>query len=896
MKKSLLFAALFSFVASASAQTLVTNDNIATEIADGKIIALQCKDTNGGYDTYFNGATTKSSTLQFSNLFLVVAVEDDTNGAFYLQRLTDSSYVGNNSNAVTAETEVSSAAQFTAAIATPTGWSSKPGEIVGGTNTVRFTNGSVYLNTQDQAGTPKYYAGTGGYSIWYVYSFTVDEAVAVAKSGMSNELAGFESMNAIIDNESAPTLEFDVTVTDNDPLQIYSAVQTAYESASASETYIAACSEYINKFNGKLVSIKNYRRANTDGQTPYLARYIQSGSVVTNTLSEVTNDAVWQMSIDSNNYITFYSLTTGGGSIGTIIPEAATNGTYLKYTNPSNSEKPYMNMDISSNNLTVYSADAGSVWVVEATEYDFAEPETTTAESPKYYRIVSDGWMSAHASPQIAVNGETRTTATGEGESASRAGYFHLGAFWRLESGVSENSVKLVNLVDEYALTANGTSAATMTDAGTEFYLHALTDNNYTIANTYAISTAATYSTENNLSCSGTTLVLGTNAETANLDTNNALWYFIEASEDEIALATTNYISTVSASVGSFVDDEDNLTALLGEIEDYAKVADAFGKCTTIAAVNDFKRNGTISSSDVTALNSTILTTAQTAVVGQVVQLRGREESFGYIYDNGTKLAMSTDPTDATTLWTIAAGDNENTLTFQNVSTGRYISTVTKSTQVATSDETPVEFYLAEYSVAYGGFGIDTYGQTDGYLAIHYTTDKGPVGWGYSAANSHWSIRALEDATSEIETSSTNNTLTITLPAAPSSYATDNSLCITISAATSTVVAYDTESSSSDITISASDFNSSTTATVSKTLSAGTYKVTIPTGFIVTSGGSLNRETVSTITVDADGNTTGIAEVEATNADNVIYNLQGRRVVNASNGIYIINGKKVLVK
>ncbi len=43
--------------------------------------------------------------------------------------------------------------------------------------------------------------------------------------------------------------------------------------------------------------------------------------------------------------------------------------------------------------------------------------------------------------------------------------------------------------------------------------------------------------------------------------------------------------------------------------------------------------------------------------------------------------------------------------------------------------------------------------------------------------------------------------------------------------------------------------------------------------------------------------TTGIANVnvEKKNAD-VIYDLQGRRVVNATKGLYIMDGKKVVVK
>ncbi len=59
-------------------------------------------------------------------------------------------------------------------------------------------------------------------------------------------------------------------------------------------------------------------------------------------------------------------------------------------------------------------------------------------------------------------------------------------------------------------------------------------------------------------------------------------------------------------------------------------------------------------------------------------------------------------------------------------------------------------------------------------------------------------------------------------------------------------------------------------------------------------GGERN---VSNIVWNDGDITTGIANVnvEKKNAD-VIYDLQGRRVVNATKGLYIMDGKKVVVK
>ena len=49
------------------------------------------------------------------------------------------------------------------------------------------------------------------------------------------------------------------------------------------------------------------------------------------------------------------------------------------------------------------------------------------------------------------------------------------------------------------------------------------------------------------------------------------------------------------------------------------------------------------------------------------------------------------------------------------------------------------------------------------------------------------------------------------------------------------------------------------------------------------------------LSFDFDGST-GINNVEATNADNIIYSLQGVRMSRLQKGINILNGKKVLVK
>ena len=189
MNKFLLTLAASAVVSfSASAQTLtpppvgtlVTNadfENGQNPFSNGTVITLQCLDTNGGLGWYLNGAHSKSETFGLENLYRVVTEGD----RFKLQSVdNEAEYIGRaseNSNALVTMVSSDNAETFQAAIATPTGWTTKPADIIGGTNTVRFTSsiGGQFLNTNNKNNTPQYFTGTGGYCVWYVYTLTDEE-------------------------------------------------------------------------------------------------------------------------------------------------------------------------------------------------------------------------------------------------------------------------------------------------------------------------------------------------------------------------------------------------------------------------------------------------------------------------------------------------------------------------------------------------------------------------------------------------------------------------------------------------------------------------------------------------------------------------------------------------
>lgn len=188
MKKSLLLAAaaLFGLAPQASAIVQLTNDNVATEIQDGRVLALQCLDTNGGLWKFWNGPRAKSETLNPEQGLLQIEFNGDVQRGgrqtFYLKDYKNpGNYLANGSVAWT--TDKSAAAVWTAYVPEAPGgydpWTTKPIYLDIAKNTIRFDKNGSYLNTQNFNATPAYTSGKGGYSYWFAYAFTEEEAAAL---------------------------------------------------------------------------------------------------------------------------------------------------------------------------------------------------------------------------------------------------------------------------------------------------------------------------------------------------------------------------------------------------------------------------------------------------------------------------------------------------------------------------------------------------------------------------------------------------------------------------------------------------------------------------------------------------------------------------------------------
>lgn len=721
-------------------------------------------------------------------------------------------------------------------------------------------------------------------------------------------------MKGAIGNEECPT----VTVPENaTPLEIGQAI------GNATTLY----QNYINKFNGKLVNIKNNRRAVTNGQTPWLAVYLDgNGNAQTNTLADQNSDyAVWKMVV-SNNMVQLYNLTSGYSiHSSNLVPAAVDGGVRLQ----PNGQNNYMNVNTQGGSLEWYwkADDAGSVWTITSADYDFCQPEVSTAAAPKYYRILSDRWMTNRMAPALGVDAETRANASGAGEQIGNKLYGHVGQYWRLEAGATEGTVKIVNLVDEYEMgTVDNTHTPikTLDGNGSEYYLHRLAGvavggSTFTIDNSYALGQNNNYSGNClDASTGGTAKNFEwspTSDSANNLGNNGSVWYFVLADENEIASVTSKYLNTVKQTASSNEVDLDTFAALCGEdvvweaAEGLAAAIEAVNNATNISELNKARRES------YAALNA-VSSLIDNYIVGQHIQLRSAVSdpswSGHYLIDNGTQLVAAPETAEAYTsanglnsLWTIKKGVEGYILVNENsgLAIGNPVGNGTdNNTSIPVVAEADAQEFQLTYNATHKAFGIHKVGSTvgDTQAGIHMSTGNSGIvtHWAINdIAGSHWIFSALEDAGAQVQTENQEAGsfyLILDGPVTDHAVSAGKSVTITPEAA---VAAEDVnvKSRSADVrTIEASEF--STDRILLSGFEVGTYVVSVP-GAMITKDGKHTRAATSTFSVNVDGTTTGIAEVGAVaDAPKRYFDLQGRRVLNPSRGIYICNGKKVYIR
>ena len=715
-------------------------------------------------------------------------------------------------------------------------------------------------------------------SAWWLMTPEYFDAVSEFDAAFNTHAAGFINMNAVIGGET------------------HNAVAPNATTPATVETLtIDAVRPYAAKFNKKVVRVQNYRRYNTGHAQTWLGIADNNGSTAIDGIEPTTNGAdLWLMLVNDEAKLTLRSLATGHDVA------QATNATVcagsIENTAMFLVGSQYMNLHQTNANISSWgdSNDTGSMWYVTLANDAFETP----AAGEQYYRIVSDRWISESQSPNLAINGENRE-ATGEGEVITRAPYGHVGTYWKLQAGASEGAVKLVNLVDEYAM--GGDSQAVQQAEGNEYFIQTLNGYGHAIKS----ANATEGSIYLNVNANNQTVGLTNNGAEAPADNSNfsdagAIFYFIPASSTEIANATQRYIDAVAGRIDQLiVDDSANIIALIGE-EKAATYLETLENTLTIAKVNDAKRNGTKLTDDIVEAVEEIV---NEHIGYQHIQFSTTKdgEDWGVFYlglNEQNNVHGLTDKNNESALWTIIPAEdgfklfNEQQQLFLGGKTGMngngqnghypLVSNENAATFIIGYNPKFASFYLCE----------SPYVPQGDKAVLHLANNTGSVvNWNTGAGrNSHWYINALEDAQCTEPEVATEG-VTFTLIGELTQMARDNNMVITVSQAEAPAESRRRAAAESH-TVTVDDIQSDNTFTLP--ISDGKWKVSIPGGMLRTDNGlTRGSETV----YDVKG-TTGICDVnvEQPAAAKVIYDLQGRRLSAPVKGLNIVNGAKVLVK
>lgn len=676
---------------------------------------------------------------------------------------------------------------------------------------------------------------------------------------------------------------------------------------------------YRNAFNGLQVVVKNpYRRA----EKPYMAAVPTGNTVKMNTVAAGNPDAVWEIRVVDEG-IQLYNRTTGfyigAGQNAVLAANAqsytlrAINGDYIAFAKGSTNN--LLNIDTYGNDLTSWSdlSDQGSSWEISLANAEnnvFANPEVSTADAPKYYRIVNARWMSAGNAPCMAVNGENQN-GNGNGETNSRGVASFPGIYWRAESAGQDGGVKLVNLTG-YELTFNGQNATTVTDDGSIFYLLKQTDAQFDGINAYGISGTAEMG---DVSCldaaaNGVSKVCWNPVrENKGNGNNGSAWYFILATDSEIATATQTYIAGVKSHI--FTADNSLIDVFGPEFYSSLNEYNAYVGENTIPALNAAKASGVYVKNDenVAAVNAAVNAKVSELTNRQFL-LRNCNTAYSNCYmtvaDDVT--APTADASDLNALWSFVPSGEGYLMT--SVATGHSLSyTTTQSAPI------PVVEDGLPYSIAYNanvpGFYftlMPTEEVSDvSYFSVHQSNNTNVCKWiANNIAGSHWTLEPSKTVDVEVKLSTIvegqDTTHYITLPEGVviNPNATEEHV-ITI-----TLISEAPEVSRAGMvslfavspvegvhTIAPSDFVDGT-ATLTG-LKEGNYKIEAPAGMFLING-KPSAAFSSSFYVDANGGTTDIRAISANAAREVIFDLQGRRVNGSAKGLLIINGKKTYRK
>lgn len=679
-----------------------------------------------------------------------------------------------------------------------------------------------------------------------------------------------------------------------------------------------ATQAYIDSFNGQLIYIRHAsRRGNA-----YLAAIPTGNGIKLNTIAEPTADAAWSIGF-LNGQDGFYLYNrTAAAYIATTNnrPVASLNQVQLLSSSLASDgslelvshEVPtqMFNVDNSSNDLVWYSADDGSKWTAVATSGDemvYVNPEASTADAPKYYRIINARWIYNGDSCNMAVKGEDQA-GNGNGEVITRSSATMPGIYWRIED--NGDGKKLISLTGYEFTIANNVTA---TDNGSKIYLIEQTADQFHGVKAYAISNTATQGNASCLDVSGInagSFCWSPTVEGRGNGNNGSAWYFLPASDAEIANATATYVAGVK---DRMILADESLSSVFGT-EFYNGLGDRMymGE-STISAVNAAKASGNYAKTNdnYAAVNAAVAAKAP-ELVDRHFLIHNRNTDYSHCYMTvATHVTEATEDTEAVTTYATAttsdASDVNALWSFVPQGEGYLMTSAATGKSLTFTTETSVEIPLEDeglpYSIAYNakipGFYF-TLLPTESisnvsYYSVHQGGEDLVCKWtAGDIPGSHWYLEGLNYVDIDVTALEEGHQIVLPEGVTLNTHASAANHAMTI--APKAADQYDARRVAAVDgvhTITADHFSGNTVTL--EGLEPGKYNVTAPAGMFLVNGKPSDAISQS-FEVKADGSTTGVEEISAEVGEKVIYDLLGRRVNGNAKGLVIVNGKKTLLR
>lgn len=696
----------------------------------------------------------------------------------------------------------------------------------------------------------------------------------------------------------------------------------------------AAYQTYIDKFNNKEINIKcAIRRDNA-----YLGVLPKGGSVVCNTSTPLIADHNWLILTQAEG-IKLYNKTTGfyigkdnaptsnANNAQVIVPVAGKDG-HIEFGKGITTTFNRLNVNTEGSNLTNYTAnnDDGSQWDVTAAAGNYVDPVVSTADAPKYYRMVNARQMFNKAAPCFAAANENRD-AVGLGAYPTVCRADDPAAYWRLEEGPN-GAVKLVNLTG-YSIDHDGTQTEiTMAKEGKDCFLVKQTADEFGNITCYGLSNSANKGGGTYLDYNGGTAFRWTPTKNGAHGANGTLWYFLAADEAEATAAKNAYLTSLQTKFASSAMGNDIIlanylssnpifdttkavqaveSALPGSLSDYTEFPEQTLAANELIMATKGEYTSPVDWSEVLA-----------SAEGKYFYIKSRRvASSGHNHsyltadftatNNRTDLNNNLGNDPLRGVWTLeAAADGQ--FYVRHHGSRAYLSHEKNSAGWLVLTEEPAQAYTLHVSPTQLGFGFTTEGDENAIAqGVHVSANPHVCTWRLTnVAESWFDLIAIDDVVPvSIEKGTDIGEATITFGGSATTITSNPSTADRHKLTLTKVGEYTpTESGQRRIAaaegtmeISREHVNGNTLA-LSNLENNTEYQLTVPAGFFTTSGKLSAPISYNFVVNDKGDVSTSIDEIESwcEPSEQTIYDLQGRRLAAPIRGINIINGRKVLIK